>query len=880
MKKIVSLLLTLLFVFNLSNTFAFASGSDTSDSVAAAVDTSLFEALGIEINTSSYEHLTRSEFVYILVQSVGCTAGNADELPFKDVKTDAYYAGALRYALDTGIISNSTHFYPDAPVRFNEACKMAVSALGLDYYAIARGGYPTGYIIAADASRLLMGVSSGEHLSYTDAFAILDNFLHAQVHSESGYYVDDETFAVYEKGNTVLATYHDIEVIEGAVITATPYTGLYESEGACGISEIEINDTIFKYYGESVGLIGKMADVYYKKGSHTGEVIFIRPDDSKTITISTRDIHEVTDSTVSYMVGDSEKRINLILSPSFIYNNCARGGYSASDIMSVDGTVSFIDSDGDNKYDVVYIMECTITVAQDIDIYSGYIMGKDGTRIDLGSKDVIFSITKNGTPIDIVDLQIGDVLQIYRSSDNKVISVAVSQMGDITGTVTEIDTTGRKIYIDSVAYPYTAAFATDDLRYCKLSSKVTLALTDSGIVAACIKSESIVLFGYYIAVKQSEGLDNTVSVKLLSDNGEVGIYTLADSVIYNGTSTSKADVYKFLNVKKEQLIRYAANTDNVIRMIDTQDSVGIISDSLSDEDNLTLYQYPSDVYSTIHYITKTAFFHPYFRISSDTTVFRIIDDDTLDESKRYATANASYFQTNKAQKPDNLIAYNVKESGDAGAVVVKTTAAGTDISDESPGGLIYSVNPAIDSQGEKALAVVIYKADTFSRYYIEDESVLSAMSEGASFSNPVLRKGDYVRFTVGLHDDITAIHRDFRYDPDPEKCVIDILSDEKLNHLHYMYYYGTPYMRDGDIVSILPEKVPEAFGNRDDALNDASLRYRLPLTSAITVYDTASDTVYEGSLVDIITYTESPVDCGKILINTDSGNVLDVVYYK
>ena len=93
----------------------------------------LLTALGVDVKIENPDAVTRSEFLYILMQILKYTPNTDAQIPFSDISSYDYYYPVIKYALDTGIISSADKFYPFSEIQFQDACKMMISALGMDF---------------------------------------------------------------------------------------------------------------------------------------------------------------------------------------------------------------------------------------------------------------------------------------------------------------------------------------------------------------------------------------------------------------------------------------------------------------------------------------------------------------------------------------------------------------------------------------------------------------------------------------------------------------------------------------------------------------------------------------------------------------------------
>jgi hypothetical protein len=116
---------------------------------------------------------TRAEFVALLVRALNLEASAGDVKQFKDVKSDAWYAGSIQAAVKAGIVSGVTAdlFAPNAKITRAEMTVLIARALGMKEDADTTDGFADtkdipiwamSYVTAVKKSGLIQG--SGNNL--------------------------------------------------------------------------------------------------------------------------------------------------------------------------------------------------------------------------------------------------------------------------------------------------------------------------------------------------------------------------------------------------------------------------------------------------------------------------------------------------------------------------------------------------------------------------------------------------------------------------------------------------------------------------------------------------------------------------------------------
>ena len=166
------LALVLTFAMMISTVAMAATFADIEEGSTYAEATSVLADLGIlkgyEDGTFGADKvITRAEVVAVVNRLQGLSdaakaAGGATQ--YTDVPSTEWYAGDVNLATQMGIISGDGNglFRPNDQVKYEEAVKMIVAALGYNQeYVLKRGGWPTGYLVIATEAEISKGMSAG-----------------------------------------------------------------------------------------------------------------------------------------------------------------------------------------------------------------------------------------------------------------------------------------------------------------------------------------------------------------------------------------------------------------------------------------------------------------------------------------------------------------------------------------------------------------------------------------------------------------------------------------------------------------------------------------------------------------------------------------------
>lgn len=831
--------------------------------------------VALEINIPDYadmeQYVTRKQFLSLLTDMLGGHGAVASQTPFTDIVDDETLA-AVNFGLQMGLISPGLYFRPDEGVTYSEAYKMCIVVLGREHEARAAGDYPSGYQIMATRCSLTKGLknSAEDTMNVYDMYILMFNLLHAPMRKIAGI---NGTEIIYGEYTTVLEEFFNLTEVTG-VVTANGITTLYDPAFKADKGCVEIGGQSYKYEGEAV--LGQRVKAYADIDNKN--IRYMYPAGNREVIIRSEELERIAKNRV-YTVDENGRQASFAVSGSaaLIYNGKADSMLAPEDLQMNAGFLRLIDNNNDGSYDVVCVMEPSIILAESILQQELIIAGANGEEsLVLSGEDVSYSIYSNNKELEFEDLEENMLLECYVSRDKKAAQIEVSTQ-KVNGTVTEIDSQ-ENIVIDGVTYKFGSYFKDNYLTALRPGMSATFLISTSGLIEAMVQKQvSDIQYGYFLAIQKGKGLDETVTVKLMGQDGQMHFHNIAKKVKVNGAQSGKPlDVYALLTDASgpvKQLLRYKVDSEGNISVVDTRDALGIMSGDEEPEDNLTLYEFPDSVYRTIHYVPENDMVHPYFRLTADTVIFIISGHESLPDERRYKVYSKSYFgKANTSILSANTQVYNVNVVGEAGAMVMldETAASGYSASENAKGGVVVSVTQAIDLNGDNATKILIYSENNYRKYYITDDAVLTDIKAAYPGDNQPIKTGDYIRIDATSDGIVTAVEKDFDF---ASMQVTKAFG----NHIDtVLYYYGEVYSKQGELINMIPENVPLITPGYDDPKS----RYNIVSNGMITVFDTVTSSVHTVLTAELISYLQDPSMSDKILVRLEKGYVLDIVLYK
>ncbi|KNF09766.1 S-layer domain-containing protein [Gottschalkia purinilytica] len=408
MKKILSLVIALSLVLtSFTSVFAAAPNDVVGTEYEKAVEKLV--SLGVLGGYGNGEYrpnntITRAEFSTAVVRVKGLgSAAEAAKGPtsFADVPANHWASGYINIASKNGIVYGvgNGQFAPEAQITYEQAVTLVLRALGYEPAAVAKGGFPYGYLAVAAEEGLLDGVkgSFGQPASRGLVALLLDNALkipemiqvtfgNNQPEWVKSGTKGTEAKYLYEKlGFTKLkGTVSKVDKDRNRITIEYK-----DKDGDVATKTLKVNKD-FDFAGANQSKI----TVWYDKDDLVH--IYNIEDNAKYDAIK-----EAKDSRYDIRLVGEEKDYDLAKNADIKIDG------NTSDLTTLKKGVDYarvlLDSDGDVKYVDAYNLEDDIVVE---DVNKNVIFSYDDDELDL--KD--FTLVKGGKEISSGSLKEGDVV--------------------------------------------------------------------------------------------------------------------------------------------------------------------------------------------------------------------------------------------------------------------------------------------------------------------------------------------------------------------------------------------------------------------------------------------------------------------------------------
>lgn len=877
MKKTTALILSVLMVC----TFCFSVvADDTLQLQNHEKEIKILTDLGI-VNDEPLEngYVTRSMFAELVVRAMGYgdLQYNGDELSFSDVPAIHPYYDDIMIAVQAGLLrgTSETLFEPDEYITGIQAICVAVKMISYSPVAEKKGGYPSGYLFAAQEQKLMknLNIDVNKPIGKKDLYVLLYNTLHADIYGYKSL-GGDSALTAFE-GQTVLSRQHGIYYVEG-VVNSDNRLSLSGSPTKETNSFTVDNMEFSCETNMGQGLVGYRVTVYYKENVHEHfEALSVYQEKNHEITLISDSIADFDYRNGVYQIDSGSKTADIEIGNDYylVYNGEYVEGSDESLMLPAYGHITFIDNDGDGIYDVLFVYEGYTLIFGGYDSYSDIVKDKSGAtdkNIELGAFKYI-----TGSSIDFSLLEKGAVLTVYKGKNRK--NVRIDYSGKVvTGIINAIDDEGCAVGGEVYGISGDARF---DKRELSAGMKCEAHLDAYGRIAD-VKVSSADLGGYLLAFDVSGGMNKTM-VKIYTAGGLMRVFELADKVTVVTPSgklkKSSAEIARMVNdycLTKRLYVLYRFNEDKKIekivlpQIVTTQEEYEQMGGYPLYKMDYYIENWPNyDQLAYRQYKHVNMGFANWLILGSDTLIMNVAEEsNTSFEEELFSVGSVSgTFSNDKSievvpdhcgnKKNGEIDVYKVGDSGYFPEVIVKFTGNSPEASYvdlENNLAVVCDVRKKYNIDEEETVTELVYtengttKTASFSneglntRSGIQSATTYLTTSTSVGFKNPTLADskscydvGDLVKFNVNAYGEISNI------------CLLYDGKNKKLAYPAMEEFNGISRLAVGEAVVVDGTYI-------ELKLFSSNAVERLKITDCtILVNDVGREKVYAGTLADV-----------------------------
>ena len=903
MKKILSRILGISVV--LSMFFVLSVSVNAKDNFNK-MSIELLEYLEIieETDGMSTEPITRAQFSEYLAKALKMPQVT-DKIYFKDVPQDFWGAGAINALYEAGIISPAYdgNFNPDSNITYEQICKMMVTAAGYEDFSQNEGSKMTSYVITAKKSGIESTPKDVNNIAFDEAMEMMFEGMFITMPEISASGIGGKRLEVEEDGETLFSVHHDIYKSSGQLrsLYGMSIDGMEARE-----NEALIDDEIYETIDDLTDYFGQEIDFIYTEDKNEDKTVIcaVEADDSKVVikSHSIEGIDTQAGRLQYYPEGNSQKSKILNFDPksNVIFNGSPLSGRLSEKIEEFKsgeckGTITFIESEDSNNYDLIIIKSYEIFTVGMHDTEKNILYSYYGTenKIEIEKYKCLSIKDANGfsgklptsfpASLMVAESENGESLEIISCTTKKQITIKG------INAECEIETSDGIYKFDENLYDKFAGIIRAGEIY-----NVTLD-NFSEIVYITSEESSQMHIGWIRKAYISED-NNGYNYGLLIFNYDENLskrYDFAKRVVTDGENYSESKIKElFLAFPGEtgidlnnnrviitpQLIRFSLNSEGEIATVDTE-NIGKNEDernSLYKIDEGERYFSASHGWHGINNAwvsgkTKTMQVpvvnaEGYVEIGGE----KRYEDDTM--YKINVTPSDWYLFDMIAYKwsDDSLI---------ADMIVTKRHPSTESVSTH----VFNKITKEVDSEGETREVLNVFTDGVSRKYFIDSVCIndAKALNTGdivkleMDFSGEgvtaIIKMFDAKTRTFGTNGNVTDPNREWYTGTAPAENTVGGLGNWRNTGPQLAKGYAS-VMRNG-MIGI-------AF-----TLSDArDGKWTMPVSGMpVIIYDEEAekgDKLYIGSMNDIRTYEMFGEDCSYIVYGATTGKVRHIVVYR
>lgn len=576
-------------------------------------------------------------------------------------------------------------------------------------------------------------------MSKADAARIFANALLSDYY-ESTYLSGDAVNFVCT--GTVLEVLHNAGKVTGVALEAGNCS--LTTDFAAAKDEINIGGAMFKTGGKVYrNYVGTSVTAYFDLEDKNEIKFLCDSGKNNIVTLNAKDLVSATLEKITYEADGAEKsyRIN---GAEVMLNGSKKPYPEDGDLFPAAGTVTLVDNDNDNKFEVVKVMSYQTMLVGSANSADNSVTDKyTGQKVIIGDEETADITYENGAGVEMTFADIAPGMVLLYAVDEGGKNVRVLLCDDkVSGNVNKISkdgiTVGSAVYSFSAFYENAKKSGASWVVEPVVGQSYTLYLSPFGEIAFLEKGTTSTgsIYGILMRAGSEDKVLETeiVFLEVFNHLGEKKIYQLAEKVKLNGKTGVKAkDVLPQVAGFKDKVLKLKTNGDGAVSELETP----VLRDNLDysmlgKEFNMIDL---SQKLGAIRYKPTSLSFNFRLGITAQTIVFNTTyrDDGTLDE-KLTTVMQGSGFELEQEMQPaansrDNVICYGISRDGIV-SVVTKGPNSKNNINPTFL--LVTGISQALDANGNVVSAVegianaqkVTYTIDE------DDTTTLSQLSVG------------------------------------------------------------------------------------------------------------------------------------------------------
>lgn len=856
-RKITACILALAMLLTAFGVYADSSRSTQEENIYRSMD--ILRTFGFipdyyDYNVNPDTAATRADFAVSLAKIMKLTDYSAGDIYYYDVYTTHWAYKEISALTQAGVIGGvgGGLFRPDDTITLAEAYAMLCNALGYKQYAAGSGGFPTGYIKAAQKAELDEGVKANGYLNIGDMFILLYNGIKANILEPYSFENDSASYRVSDD-ETLLTVGHNIAREEG-IMRGADCVDLDGGELAEG--EIKVDKTIYTTDLSCTDYLGQMTEIFYLDDGSAGkkkvlwagltgetEIMEIAADNDAEF--------DATSFVLTYHDEDSNKdrKIDLSRNIVVVYN----GGVVTTGIDKIFNMprykATLIESNG--KYTVAVVKAYEDIVVERIDDEQKIVYDKlSGNPLSLDSDDYTRMSVKllGAAEVSWSTIVVGNVLSVYKSLDEKFLEVSLctEQIEGTVQSVADEENGSCTVTMNGIDYKV----RTHD----SISPGMTITIyMNSEGEGVYVKISGTTLSPAYLidGVNETKSMQNYISLKILTNDGNVGVYKCRDKVKIDGVSYDDIETTFGKLCKSRafvpQFVMIEMGKDGLISYIDTVNNGN--DNDIKDALSVSVPYKAGQEYLTFGYLGAS------MAVNENTQVFFIPDDDNI------ATAADNDFYVATSKSLEGSTTYNTESYKTEDRVgyeqYVVAKGAGATYGRTNPV-LVEKITSRVSGNGDVRECLIGFQGSA---------SVELLSGEDFKFSSKGIDGGDIVRVKVNRLGEVEDTTTLVDYSD-----IENSITNAPTSTSSYTPSFGYAYDVIGDVIKLSYDKAN--VNNPEISITAKGI--------PVLVYDSnrRNNKARQGTLGDILTYYNNGTACSEVFMLQRSGVPALFIAYK
>lgn len=871
MKKILSLLLTLLLVLSCGMLTTFSADES---SLVSERELGVLQALGIiesaDISAESLDVvMTRGEaakyFCDILDLDIADVQGF--ESVFYDVSSENPYYKYIKTLFDAGYVrgDGDGRFRPYSLITAQETARVLSDIAGYKGYTAVLGLNKT-----IQTTDVFDGVSMTDELTLGGFLKMTYNILHApacravKFGTAVEYEIDDSVAVMEEVFDVVFSK----GIVDGTDKVTLKGELSDIRDGYVMIDGLAYADKT----GEASELLGYSVEFYYKKGNDVNEIIYVHMSDKNSTKVLSDDvIIGYSDFTYKYDEDNKTKEVSIQYYTDVIFNGVACDTPTDEDFVPTFGQVTLVDNNGDRKYDVVFIESYEFALVKSANDEKKTVYDTNGRIFDFYDIDSL-SVVYGESDYSFERILSGNLLKIKSSkTDGNYTMAEIEIIKDSLSGVAISSVTSDSITAMGNTYEIYEDIDEESKACIKVGNKVNLYVYDGVIVRAEMFTTDN--YAYLLSMSQPENFDKTVKFMFVKYGVEEVIYEMADRIKIDSVTVSDPDSIRSLLLSSAPLsigsnaatplaqpVKYTLTKSGKLASIDTLvTNPGEDPETCLKKLDATTYEYKSS--NGGYYATENE--ETVLKAVYSSTVFTVPMNDAFAVEKYYMAnlndnnSNVEIFDVDPVNKAAGAVFYyrNILDGGTSTPYLV------------------------LDKWTE--LAATGETRNVLKLAYISTVKDYQCLAEVESIYDS-LEIGDLISIAVNDLGEIRGITKKFTVTTVPSltnRVLVLISSRNSTKNPPFMdgtrFVYGTPLNVDGGNILITPSLTTDEGGLVPEYRVDNLTVGNVPIWKYETVR--GNTVIEQGSMSDIVDYNTDPQSVTPIVVDIRSGAVKQII---